>query len=246
MLVAAVIFTPTAAVETPPRPPCGGAEPLPPYARTGASPAIQVWTRSGPGPDWSPAACTGWSERGEGVLVALAARFPHAGDSDQLLLRFGAITSLKGLRYWSVTDGGWRTLITDASALTGPDPARRRKDFTLPELRGGADLYFMQSDNRAGTDIVYRMQIRERSATRLVVAIENVTPVRKFMLTLFEAGDLQSLHFLERAGPKDWSYYGLAWASETTASMLAVPQASYVNRARAFYAHLAGTPETQP
>lgn len=48
------------------------------------------------------------------------------------------------------------------------------------------------------------------------------------MLTLFNPGDLQSLHFLERQGPNVWSYCGLAWAGETTASLLAVPEASYV------------------
>jgi hypothetical protein len=180
------------------------------------------------------------------VLVALAARFPYSGNSEALLARFGAISSLKGLRYWSVTEGGWRTLITDASALDGPDLARRRPDFTLSELKSGKDLYFAQSDNRAGGEVLYRMQVKEMSATRLVVAIENVSPVKRFMLTLFNPGDLRSLHFLERQGPKDWSYYGLAWAGETTASMLAVPQASYVNRAKAFFAHLAGIPQVQP
>ena len=38
------------------------------------------------------------------------------------------------------------------------------------------------------------------------------------MLTLFNPGDLQSLHFLKRQGPNVWSYYGLAWAGETRAS----------------------------
>jgi hypothetical protein len=66
------------------------------------------------------------------------------------------------------------------------------------------------------------------------------------MLTLFNPGDLRSLHFFDRRGPDAWSYYGLAWAGETAASRLAVPQASYVNRAKALYDHFAGIGKPQP
>ena len=75
-----------------------------------------------------------------------------------------------------------------------------------------------------------------------MVAIENVSPVRRFMLTLFNPSDLQSPHFLEREGPNVWNYYGLAWAGETTASLLA----SYVNRPMALYRHFVGSPNPQP
>lgn len=134
------------------------------------------------------------------------------------LSRFGAISTLKGLQYWSVTEGGWRMLITQATALDGPDLGYPRANFTLAEMRSGKELFFAQKDHRAAGDVIYRMQVREMSPTRLVVAIENVSPVKRFMLTLFNAGDLQSLHFLERLGPNVWSYYGLAWAGETTSS----------------------------
>jgi hypothetical protein len=73
------------------------------------------------------------------VLVALAARFSYGGSSDALLAHFGAISTLKGLRYWSVTEGGRRTLITSATA----------------------ELYFAQGDNRAAGDVVYRMRVGE-------------------------------------------------------------------------------------
>jgi hypothetical protein len=39
------------------------------------------------------------------VLVALAARFSYGGSADALLARFAAISTLKGLRRWSVTEG---------------------------------------------------------------------------------------------------------------------------------------------
>lgn len=222
-------------------PPCGGAEPRPAYAALGAPPATEVWTGA-----WQPPPCTGWPQQMDGVLVALAAQFPHAGSSDALLLRLGAISSLKGLQYWSVTEGGYRTFIIDASALSGPDLGLARGDFTLQELRSGKPLYFAQSDNRASGAVLYRMQIKEMSATRLVVAVENASAVRRFMLTLFSPGDLRSLHFLERAGPKVWRYYGLAFAAQSAASKLAVPEASYLNRAKALYAHLTGVKDKRP
>lgn len=82
------------------------------------------------------------------------------------------------------------------------------------------------------------------SPTRLVVAIENVSPVQRFMLTLFNPGDLRSLRFLERQGPKVWSYYRLAWAGETTASLLAVPEASLCQSPKALHRHLVGSPQS--
>ncbi len=189
---------------------------------------------------WTPPACTGFTAKGDGVLVAVAGSFPFTGSAEALLQRFGAVSALKGLKYWSVTEGGWLTLITKATALEGPDLDRPRSDFSLAEMRSGADLYFAQSENRAGGDVVYRMRVRDFGSNRLVVAIENASPVSRYLVTLFNPGDLASVHFLERRGPGIWGYYGLAWAGDSLVSRLAVPEASYVNRALALYRHFLG------
>jgi hypothetical protein len=60
------------------------------------------------------------------------------------------------------------------------------------------------------------------------------------MLTLFNPGDLQSLHFLEREGPNTGP------AGETTTSLLAVAEVSYANRAIAIYRHYVASPNQQP
>jgi hypothetical protein len=223
-----------------PVPPCGGAAPYPDYAAVDAPAAVQVIS----GKDlaaWKPPACVGWEAKDDGVLVTLAGRFHFKGTTDELLKRFGAISSLKGLQYWSVTDGGWRTLIDSASALDSPDGGHSRADFTLAEMKNGHELYFAQQDNRTSEEVVYRMNVRDLSADGFTVAVENVTPIRSFMLTLFDPGDLQSVHFVRRESPGVFRFYGLAFAGESLASSLALPEASYVNRALALYGHLSGT-----
>jgi hypothetical protein len=198
-----------------------------------------VWTSAELG-SWTSPACTGFTAKGDGVLVAVAGSFPFTGSANDLLARFGAVSALKGLKYWSVTEGGWRTLITKATALEGPDLNRPRADFTLAEMRSGASLYFAQSENRAGGDVVYRMRVLDFGPDRFEVAIENASPVSRYLVTLFNPGDLASVHFLERRGPGVWGYYGLAWAGDSLVSRLAVPEASYVNRALALYRHFIG------
>jgi len=238
-LVLALIGGATAADKSP-VPPCGGAGPYPDYAAVDSPPAVGVWTGEGL-TAWKPPACLGWSAKSEGVLVALAGSFHFNGSTDDLLKRFGAISALKGLQYWSVTDGGWRTLINSASALVSPDTGHSRPDFTLAEMKSGHELYFAQQDNRTSEEVVYRMKVSDLTADGFTIAVENVTPVRSFMLTLFDPGDLQSVHFVKREAQGVFRYYGLAFAGESLASSLALPEASYVNRALALYGHLSGT-----
>ena len=239
-LIVVALAGPAVAAEMGVVPPCG-ATPVPDYAAVDAQPAIKVISDTELAA-WRPAPCVVWTAKEDGVLVALAGRFHFNGTTDELLKRFGAISSLKGLQYWSVTDGGWRTLITSASALDAPDSDHSRADFTLAEMKSGHDLYFAQQDNRTSEEVVYRMKVRDLAADRFVVAVENVTPVRSFMLTLFDPDDLQSVHFVERESPGLYRFYGLAFAGESLPSSLALPEASYVNRALALYGHLTGKP----
>ena len=231
----------TAAAAELPRPPCAAAPPFPDYASPGEPPNLRVWNSRELSVPWVPPACTGWTAKSGGVLVALAGRFPYSGSIDGLLARFGAISALGGIQYWSVTEGGWRTLITHATALDGPEATHPRADFTLTEMKSGHDLYFAQTDNRASGEIVYRMRVREIGPGGLVVAIENASPVSRFLITLFDPGDLQAVHYLARKGPDVWSYYGLAWAGESMPSRLGIGEASYANRAQALYRHFVGS-----
>jgi len=219
-----------------PQPPCG-VPPFPEYAQPGTLPNVHVWSE---GKQWMPPACTGWTPK-DGPVVAVASQFRFLGNVDKLLSHFGRISTLQGLRYWSVTDNGWQTLITNAAALNGPDLARPRPDFTVAEMRGGEDLYFTETDNRSTRPIIYRMRVTTTS-THVVVTIENVTPVQIFMLKVFGPGDLQSVHFLARIAPGLWSYYGLARTGVAIGTFIGAKEESYVNRALALYSHFTDTP----
>ncbi len=169
-----------------PRPPCGDGPPFPSYAAPGHAPNYHVWSNAG----WEPPACTGWSPK-DGVMVAVASQFRYPGSTEGLLLRFGAISTLTGLRYWSVTENDWRTLIIHAAALDRADLTRPRADFSVSEMAAKADVYFSETDNRLGEPIIYRMRA-VRSEYRLIINTENVTSVQKLMLTLVDPGDLES------------------------------------------------------
>ena len=43
------------------------------------TPVVEVWNEELPGA-WDPPACTGWTARDDGMIVALASSFRHDGD----------------------------------------------------------------------------------------------------------------------------------------------------------------------
>lgn len=237
--VALVLFRPMGALaQGGPQPPCGVA-PQPSYAAAGASPTMMSWHTQG----WTPPSCAGWTSPRSTLLVALAGSFRHAGGAEALLTAFGRVSGLRGIRYWSVSDAGWRTLITDAVALDGPETRWHRADFTPAEMARGGDLYFAQQDSRSSGEVVYRMRVLEIRPDRVVVTVENATAVRLFLVPLFARGDLQSTFYLERLAPGVWGYYGL-WGIHT-GTLTAGHDTSSVNRALALYRHIAGIPTDQ-
>lgn len=222
-----------------PRPPCAGATPVPAYGPPDAAPAVAAWTK----PSWTAPDCLGWPQQRFRLVVALAASFRHAGSADALLARFGAISSLRGLRYWSVTDKAWRELITDAAALSGPDASqRRRADFSPAELRRGSGVFFEQTEGRSAAATAYRMQVLEAGPDRVVIRTENVTAVRAMLVTLFPPGTLRATYVLERRAPQLWGFYAISSVSTEASALASVSPESYLNRAAALYSHFVGIP----
>ncbi len=228
-------WSPASPAQTIPQPPCAGS-PLPIYAPGGEPPLLQVWSKTSLA-SWLPPACTGWNGPVGNLLVALAGTFNFAGSTDQLLSRFGAVSTLSGIRYWSVSDKDWRPLIISAAALGDPASQGRRADFAAPEMKAGSNLFFAQRDRRSTGDVVYRMRVLEAGADLLVLDLENVSPVRAFILTIFEPGDMKLLYFLKRAAGGNWNLYALLSANSSYAEG---NEASFINRAVAFYRHFSG------
>jgi hypothetical protein len=207
---------------------------------------VEVWRsddlkRSG----WKPPDCSGWAPSSHSKLIlALAGSFHFDGTADELVSRIGAISTLRGVRYWSVTDKIWRPLVIDASALSRPDSRSRRSDFQTAEMTEGSELYYWENDSRSGK-IVHRMTVRERSPVRVVIATENMTPVRFSFVTLFAPGALHWVEFVELVSPGVWGVYLLTQTGEGMSAFTGGDEASYVNRAVAIYRHLARIPTDQ-
>jgi hypothetical protein len=241
-LVLAILIIPslTNGTTAGPTPPCGAGL-SPQYPPPGVRPVVKVWheedlKRS----EWGPPNCTGWGSSSRSKLVlAMVGSFRFDGTVDEVVERIGAISTLPGVRYWSVTDRAWRPLVVDASALSRPDRHSRRGDFLAAEMATGRELYYWELHRRSG-NIVNRMTVLERSPVRAVIATENVTPVRIFLITLFEPGTLQSVAFVELIAPGVWGVYFLTRAGQGASALAVGHEESYINVATAMYEHLAG------
>ena len=226
-----------------PQPPCG-TEPSPSYPTLDAPPALRVWKSSDLPPDWKPPACTGWNASDLPTVVAVAARFRFTAGIEELRRKIGAVSETKGMLYWSSTQKRWQKLILNVYASRDPDGNQSRPDFSVDEIAEGRVLYFQQEDNLFGK-VTYRLRIRSASAGRLVFDIENATSMRYLVIPVFEAGQAQSIHFLEKEAADVWRYYSIARTTGKAAGVLAGYEGSAINRAVAFYRHLAGIPADQ-
>jgi hypothetical protein len=227
--------------ETPAWSACGGDMTQPPYAPVGAAPNVQIWKDKITPGSAAPPTCPGWPSAQSGTLLAVAGTFRSAEGSTALISRFGDVSSLQSVRYWSTTDKAWRPLFLAANALTKQVGGQSRGEFTSAELESGKDLYFSQKDGRAANDVIYRMRLRRLGPERFVVETENVTSVRWLALTLFKPGDLRSLYVIEQRSFDTWSYYALASIVDSS-WLTAGHEKSYINRTVALYRHFAGIP----
>ena len=237
MLVIAASAGALAAGSNAPRPPCGTGDPLPAYGEARA-PSIETWSRL----SWQAPACLGWNESHFKFVIAVAGRV-EAADAASLLMRLGAISTSRGMQYWSVTENAWRVLIKDASALSGAQGSRR-DDFTGAELREGATVYFVEQDNRSDEPVTYAMRVRESKPDRIVVETENVTPVKASLVTLLPPGSMRTAYFATRMDSRTWGFYVISAAGDRASSMVTFARTSYENRARALFAHFAGVEPT--
>jgi hypothetical protein len=224
-----------------PTPPCDAAlsAPYPPF---GNPPNVRAWNARDLPRAWNAPQCARWATQRFTLLTALSAKFDFGGDADQLLARFAAISAWRGMKYWSAGDGKFLTLITDSAAVDSSDGERRRRDFSVDEMKSGKDLYFIQDDNRSSGDVAYRMRVIEDHGNRLVVTIENVSTVRVVLLPIFEPGDIRTVYIFQKLGQGSWGYYSLLSAKDGGLGLIEGHEDSFISRASAFFHYLAGLP----
>ena len=225
----------------PPRLPCEASFSVSPALN--APPIIEIWTASSLRDLWTPPACTGWQAAPVTLMIGLTGHFSSGRDVGSMLAHIGSISSLRELRYWSITDKQWNPLFIRATALGGPDGRASRGDFSLGEIHEGSELYFLSADNRVQREIVTRLHVKNLGRENIVLETTNVSPLRWLAFTLVPAGGLQTLYFLSRRTDGSWQFYSLTRV--LNGSFLLphlVSNASYVNRAVAMYRYFAGIP----
>lgn len=221
-----------------PAPPCEG-PPVPAFPEPGARPGAGLWSgdelrASG----WQPAACLQW--RGETKLAAaVAGRFRSTAD---VFERFGAVSNWTTIKYWSISRKIWRPLMTTAQVIDSS--GRRIGDLSPAALGPGEERLVLQQDDNTG-ETKYRVRVLVRDAQHLVVATENVTPIRASVVTLFEPGALQTVTFVTRDGPDAWRTYQIARVGGDASSLALKQPGSLLNRLEAMRRYMAGEPTDQ-
>ncbi len=169
----------------------------------------------------------------------MSGQFHLAGGAPEVLARFGAISQLAGVRYWTVTAKRWQTLIERAHALDAA--GRPRADYTAAEFVPGHDLPFSQTDNDGGA-VPYRMHVVSVSPGRIILRSENTATIRYLLVPLFSPGELQSLYVLTSDGGDMWTYASLTRIGAGASGLTDGHADSGINRAVAMYRHIAAIP----
>lgn len=190
-----------------PVPQCGKAPP-PAYPPADKPPLLQCWVdggrQDGPLPD-----CSALRLQDHVLLVRLTASYVAPGGIDDQLARIGAVTSLKGMPYWSFTDRRRQPLIREAYAIDAPATARQRPDFSLAELKRGQDLFFVHSDNRSSVLVPFVMRVVQQGPESFAIRVENVGDVKFMGFTVLAPHEIQWGVSLEHLGGNRYGYRAL-------------------------------------
>ena len=226
-----------------PVPPCAGpVEPA--YGDVGGQPNVAVWYAEDI-KGWQAPACIGWKQSSADAIAASSARFRLAGTTDDILKRFAEVSKYTSIPYWSPNNQEWRILIHNASALTGPDVKLKREDYTVAELAKGEPVFLQILESRLD-NIVYRMEVVERSPDKLTVSLENAVALRVLGIPMMKEGAGQFLFAFERESGDVWRSYVLVRVGSLMNVLARPPMDQYANRAVALYRYFAGLPGRDP
>lgn len=235
--LAIALSVPVVAAGLGPVPPCSPGDPIsePAFAAVGAPPAVAIWRRVALGAD----DCFGGFDEPMDLVIALSGRFRNAGGVEKIAKRAGAISAMIGMRYWSVTDGDWRELVSAAYAVADLDNRVQRGDFTAAEVLSGRTLYFVQDDTRSSGPNLYSLTARRIGTDGLAVEFVNIESIDYFLVPLYDPDALISLQVVRHLWGDEWGYYGVS-AMRTGAG--SGHERSWMNRAAAYQRLLLGEP----
>jgi hypothetical protein len=66
--------------------------------------------------------------------------------------------------------------------------------------------------------------------------------MRYLFITIFQAGEMQSIYFLDRESENVWRYYSIVRTGKNSNRLITGNESSTVNPAVAFYRNLVGIP----
>jgi len=172
----------------------------------------------------------------QALWVTVASIIRTSATRQTFIARFGAISQLLPVQYWSVTEKKWRPLTSAAHATSSAQSTDVRADYSASELSDGAIRYYEFTDTRLGNAIRYSLRLRPSQADRVIVETTNVDPIKRWGITLYPPDSVHTLYYLDERSPGLWSYYSLTRVAAK--SFLARGhEESFINRALAFYRH---------
>lgn len=212
----------------------------PQYAALGAAPiaqAIQLTGRRG-----APAGAVCFDKPDSTAMWVTVASLIRSSDSRSTFIgRFGAVSQLLGVQYWSTTEQAWRPLVSSARATTAASSSEPRADYSAAELAMGQDRYYETTDTRSGRSVAYRLKLLWNQPGRIVVETANVEAIKKWGLTLYGPEGLDTLYFLNERSPGVWAYYSITRVLPRN-FLAEGHEKSYINRAVALYRHYVSLP----
>ena len=240
LLAAALTSVVAIASNRPAQPDCLSGSVAPVFAPLNAPPITQATRVSGGGARPAGASC--FENPGSAATWITVASIVQTSNSQNAFIeRFGTISSLSTVRYWSTTEQKWRPLVLSASAITTANSTLPRADYSLAELVTGEDRYYSVTDSRSGSAVTYRLRLWENQPMGVVVESANVDAIRQWGITLYAPGGLHTLYFLKKQSPGVWAFYSITRLLPN--SLLAQGhEKSFINRAVALYRHIVGLP----
>jgi hypothetical protein len=217
---------------------CGNAPP-PAYPALDKPALVQSWLRDGR-QDGAAPDCNGLRSRDIELLVRVTARFHSPLDGAAMLGRLGAVSALKGMPYWSYTDKMRQLLVSESYAVDHPVSMKARADFSPAELRSGALLFFVQSNNRAAALTPYSLQLLSHGPDRLLLRVENAADLRYLGMKVVAAHEMQWVLALEPLANGHWGYRSLLGICHLGMGRAEQHRLSNLARSVALFDHLAG------